>query len=519
MTTRGLPPWIALGLVAAGMSGCVVKETFDNPVHCANNNGDAFCAESYPDGSRPHCASGLGDCAQRYVSGKQRYCHTNGACADVYDGCMAMQPEEECWAQWGRGQPPETGTSEDGGSSSAVGSSGMGQSSSTSVGSETGSEPCLGHEDCVTADAPLCVDGDCVPCDVGPAEGCEAKDSATPVCDAGECVQCTGENTAACEDATPVCDAELRQCEPCSEHQQCPGSACNLVEGSCLPLDAVIHVDGDGGREFTSIGAALASVSAGVTAVLVVHERNADTPYVEAVTIDGGRTIALLAADGETPVLQGPGASSAVAVNDASTSAFLERIQLRNSGGYGVSCDAAFVDLRRAWVVQNDGGALLATNACQLHVANAFTGGDVNNVDAIVVEGSTAELLYGTVVAGDGNLGGSSRALTCDPASTVTVRNSLLVAIDDATLEVDCAGANVSHSASENAMLGDGNVALGDIQGGWLVDLADDFHLDSPPATLATTALWQDGDPMLDIDGDTRPAIVGGAEHAGADFP
>lgn len=512
--------WIALGLATSGMGGCVIKETIDNPLHCANNNGDAFCAQSYPDGSRPYCASGLGDCAQQYVSGTQRYCHTKRACTDVYDGCMAMQPEDECWAQWGRGQAPDSGTSEDGGASSEVSSSGSGESSTSasSTGSESGPGPCLGHEDCGAAGAPVCVDGDCVPCEAGPADACEAKDPVTPVCDAGECVQCTEGNAGACEGVTPVCDAELRQCVACGEHDECPGSACNLVDGSCLPLDAVIHVDGDGGRAFTSIGAALASVGAGESAVIVVHERDADAPYVEAVAIGAGRTVALLAADGEAPILLGLGASSAVAVSGA-TSVFIEGLQMRNSGGYGVSCDAAFVDLRRAWVVQNDTGALLATNGCVLRVENSFAGGDVSNTDAISIEGSVVDILYTTVVAGDGNLGGSSRALACDPASSVTVRNSFLVAIDDATPEVDCAGATVANSAGENALPGDGNATLGDIQAGWLVDLADDFHLDSPPAAVATTARWQDSDPLVDIDGDARPATDGAAEHVGADVP
>lgn len=31
--------WIALGLATLGVGGCVIKETIDNPLHCANNNG------------------------------------------------------------------------------------------------------------------------------------------------------------------------------------------------------------------------------------------------------------------------------------------------------------------------------------------------------------------------------------------------------------------------------------------------------------------------------------------------
>jgi hypothetical protein len=118
-----------------------------------------------------------------------------------------------------------------------------------------------------------------------------------------------------------------------------------------------------------------------------------------------------------------------------------------------------------------------------------------------------------------GNLGESSRALACDPASTVSIRNSFLVAIDDGTPEIDCASANASNSASENALPGNGNATLGDIQAGWFVDLTDDFHLHSPPAAVSTTGRWQHGDPLVDIDGDPRPALAEGPDHVGADAP
>lgn len=515
--TTGTRAWMAMAIWGASTSGCVSKETIDNPLHCANNSGDSYCADLYPDGSRPYCSSGEGDCARRYISGTQRYCHGNGACGDVYDGCVANQPEGECYAPWGKDSapPPDSSSGETSTETDGMTSQGSSDSGGTSG---TGPGMCEGHGDCIESGTPLCVGGMCVPCEQGGAGDCAVKDPARPVCDAGECVECTANDAGACSGATPVCDAEQRECVGCDEHAQCPDSACNLVDGSCLPTDAVIHVDGDGGQDFMSIGAAVGSVGAGGAAVIVVHERDMAAPYAEAVVIDGGKTIAVLAASGEVPVVQGTAGEPGIAVVGAGTAVFVEEMGIAGStSGVGLSCDGTTVDVRRSRVVQNAGGGILVTGGCQLHIENAFVGGDVNNTDAIVVQGSTLDLLYTTVVAGDGNLGENSRALVCAGRSSVTVRNSILVAIDDGVPEVDCAEAFVARTASENPLDGDGNEALGEIQSGWFVDLNGDFHLSSAPAAIDTTARWESGDPLIDIDGDLRPGAAGAVDHAGAD--
>ena len=78
---------------------------------------------------------------------------------------------------------------------------------------------------------------------------------------------------------------------------------------------------------------------------------------------------------------------------------------------------------------------------------------------------------------------------------------------------------SATNTASEAALSGDGNVGLDDMNVSWFVDYnGGDFHLATPPAIIATAALWEDGDPLTDIDGDLRPRTVGAPDVAGADI-
>jgi hypothetical protein len=127
-----------------------------------------------------------------------------------------------------------------------------------------------------------------------------------PLCVGGTCVACTPENPVVCEDQLLLCDGTTNSCVPCVEHGQCPSGACELDVGRCFPGDFVVHVDGDGGQDYTTIEAAVAGVD-GTHGVIVLHERDGETPYttVGGLTIDGGKTIALLVAPGQAPVIQG----------------------------------------------------------------------------------------------------------------------------------------------------------------------------------------------------------------------
>ncbi len=508
-TTRNLMT-IALLTASVGGVGCVSRETIDNPLHCANNAGDALCGDLYPDGSRPYCSSGEGECALRYVSGTQRYCHENGACADVYDGCMANLPEGECYAPWGKEMSPEGSSSSGGGASSSETEGVTSGSSGTNEGSgETGPAPCGGHGDCGEVDAPLCVDGDCVACELGAAGDCAAKDPSAPVCDAGACVPCTVEDAGACGGTTPICDPELRECLPCKEHPQCPDSACSLVDGSCLPADSVLHVDADGGQDFMSIAAALGSVGAGDTAIVVLHERDMGLPYLETVVIDGGKTIALLAEVGESPSILGTGGNPALRVEGAGTVAYGEGLRLSNTMGSGVLVDGSSLWLDRSTIVQTSDEGARAQSDGELNLRNCFVSGPIDG-DALVADGASMDVLYTTVGAGPVVVG-QTHALFCENEASVNVRNSILLSLDDDP-EVECVGATLVTSATEAEVGFDPT---------WFEDYVDgDFHLTASGVNVfANLGLWLDRDPSMDIDGDVRAESHVMEEHPGADLP
>ena len=57
--------------------------------HCANADGDAYCAEAYPDGSRAFCARGLDECGEQAAS----------------DGCVEARPKADaCYSPCGGGK-------------------------------------------------------------------------------------------------------------------------------------------------------------------------------------------------------------------------------------------------------------------------------------------------------------------------------------------------------------------------------------------------------------------------------
>ena len=90
--------------------------------------------------------------------------------------------------------------------------------------------------------------------------------------------------------------------------------------------------------------------------------------------------------------------------------------------------------------------------------------------------------------------------------------------------EVACAAANITYSATEGGVAGEGNVAAGMFPGGspgdWFVDYTTgNFHIQNDGLTLfGDVAQWQEGDPPTDIDGEPRPTVDGTADYAGADL-
>ena len=484
---------LALGILAVGCTRVTLRENAD---HCTHNEGDRYCAELFPE--RPYCNQGKDEC-----SIGDRY----GCVAEVAPECHApcgVLEEDECVA--GSSTGTDSGTS--GGTEASSGSSG---SSSGESSSTTGPVPCTGDEDCTDATAPFCDvgSGECVPCDQteDPDGSCAVLDPALPICADGACVQCTPENPVACTDETPVCDGVTQACVPCVAHDQCGGVACNLFTGACLPAGAVVHVGP--GQAFTELVPAIASFPGGAEGTIVVHE----DAYNEAATVDGTRTLAFLAADGDLPLWSMVGGGTPQLTVSAGSTVLMDGMQLSGNGnnrGLRVNGGRAWVD--RSRVVQNSGGGVLAENGAELVMRSCFVGsGGAVDTDAIVVNGASLDLLY-TTVGGGAVISQRTRALYCQGAAVVTARNSVLVSLDMMP-EVECAGATLTNTATE--------AESGMLSAMWFANYATgDFTLTASGATtFADVAVWSVGDPGTDIEGDPRPEVDGSPDYAGADVP
>lgn len=460
---------VATAVVALPGTGC--KSIRPNPVHCANNEGDQYCAAVSP--SRPFCELGVGECS---LGGRT--------------GCVA-EPPLECHEPCGVLSDDDCyGTSSGGGTSGDTGGESTSGDASTSGSSGPGPDACMDE----------CADE-------------------TPLCVAGECVACTSQDATVCEDQLLVCSS-TNECVPCTSHLECRSGACDIAAGTCFdPLD-VVHVDGDADAraDFTDISSALAAAEADATLVVVVHELDEGLPYVDSSVVDGGKTVAVVAAPGERPIVQGvrgmPGPPG-LQVDGDDTTVYVHGLDFSLAGAEGVLVLGGRLDLRDSRVAQNLGGALRVGNGATAYLENCFLSTANNNEPALQIHGGSVELVYSSVAGGSG----AGAAMECTGSVEVTARNSIFVA-EASGSEVVCAGAMFETSAGEQSLRG-GNAVVGPLDVAWFEDYdTGDLSLTAEgEAVFADAAVWLDGDPAFDINGDPRPAEDGSADYPGADVP
>lgn len=376
----------------------------------------------------------------------------------------------------------------------------------TDTGSTTAAPECASNEDCTDPTTPLCSENaECVSCEElpDPDAACVELDPQAPLCVGGACVQCTAANPAAC--GGQICDDATHTCVPCTEHDQCGEAACDMLTGECLSAAEVVHV----GLDFATICEAIASFPPGSRGTIIVHAGS----YVESCTIDSGRRLGLLAADGELPTWDSSGPQLTV-VGDAAV--FIEGLRIaNNSSNVGLSMSGGQAWLDRVQLVQNEMGALLDDGAQAVFrnsTVGYLTGG---GYIAIYAADASIEVLYSTLI-GDA---ASGQSLLCGPSATVLARNSIVGNYEGNPIE--CAQAEISYSLTTDAFPGEGNQNVGSLDTDYFVDYSSgNFHLSPSYAGLfAGIARWQPGDPLTDLDGDPRPSIDGASDYAGADIP
>jgi len=493
--------------------------TKDNEDYCGHNDGDSFCARTVGE-SKPYCLADTQTCIDSTGMDLE---------ALLPSGCVAQQPAPECRNVCGREDPncvdptnetltetteteTTSSTTEDPGTETDPDTDTMDTSTST------GPTGCQGPDDCPDAASPFCVGEVCVPC-TGAAEpdvACAELNAAAPLCVEDACVQCTDDNDDACGDITPLCDTEAMTCVACEFHEQCQDldlPACNVATGACFNADDVsnVAVNTDG-----SIQAAINLVADGTAHAIVL---TGATPGDHSITIDGGKTIAIVSTNNDLKSIDGEEGSPTITVTGEGTTAYLHRLQLTaNTDDVGVSVESsATLYADSTQVVQNSGGGVQLASGTTGFIRNSMIGANGGQFDPTtgIENAGDLSILYSSVVANDGD---AEDSLQCSGGAT-TIRNSIVIGAGNNS--VNCTGLTATQSSFDEAVPGRGNENVGSLTPGWFDGVgAGDLHLTPSGQTeFNGVAIWQLGDPPFDFDGDLRPAEDGASDYAGADVP
>lgn len=376
-------------------------------------------------------------------------------------------------------------------------------------------DPCDSPDDCASG---VCFETECVPCGdtPDPDVACSDSDSATPFCsaDGSSCVACTASS---CDGSTPACDPEAG-CVACDEHSQCPDSACHLGgpdTGSCFDVADVVEVS-----DTAEFDAALDSITSG--SQRAIHLLAGE--YSTLIAVDLGEEVALIGEPGTT--LTG-GATNLIYHNGGRL--YLHRLEIDTgpNRAIAVASDAAiWIDdvtvanyntalnvfggsaiVRRSQFrgTQFEGGLVVINEGASLVATNSGFGPQGN--PALSTAGEL-DLRYVTIA-------GNTQGVECFPQASGQIRNSILV--NPGTTNVGCGGnLNYIDNASDAFSFGED---VGAYDTAWFtISSGSTFFLSaSGQAVFEDIADWDEGDPLVDIEGDPRPTKVRG--YPGVDEP
>lgn len=368
----------------------------------------------------------------------------------------------------------------------------------------------------------LCVGGECGACSAAsdPDALCAGRSLETPHCDAalGRCVACVPSD---CGDAEPVCDPDSG-CRACSEHAECPDSACHLSgmnQGECFALAEVVQVP-DAATLRTQIGVLIA----GEPRVL----RLAPTTFAfdEILEIgSAGTELAMLGQPGTrftggptngAPPLLSVGFDSILylsaftisegptnAINSSSGSIlWLDDMRIDGYPNVGVS-GAGAGHIRRSRISADNVALVWQGDSLEMHTTSLGPGALTG---MRTLSSPSLDVRYVTIA-------GNTTSLSCDasPGPSGVIRNSLLTGTADPAISgAACELLTYVGNAVDQAGYGS---LIEHYDGGWFSDAASsDFRLTpSGAAAVGTPSTWGSGDPPVDIDDEARPRDRAGA--------
>jgi len=499
---------IAFVLGSAATVSCVETTKSLNPNHCSGaQDGDAFCGGEHPGGALPFCRYGSVSCNPG---------------AEEFDGCVEERPEDECYSPCGQGavfaddascvDPTDptvsNASSSSGGETDEPTTSTTEPETDTEEPSTTTGPECTEDVPCMDPASPFCVDGACSTCDATetPDDSCAMLDEALPLCVGSACVQCTAEDASACGDTTPLCDAEANTCVGCSFHEECQDldlPACNIATGACFSADAAAVTTVNGATN-GAIATAVANVADGAEHTIVLTGGGGNN----AIMVDGGKTIAIVSDGTSEREIRGANNNPTVTVTGAGSTVYLHRMELvANTDDVGVSAEASgtlYADSTR--IAQNSGGGIALAAGTSGFLRNCMVAGEGGDASAISSSG-TLSVVYSTL-GRDTNFG--DPVLECSGGST-TVRNSIIVSQTNTPgTEVDCPGVSIESSEERATQTPSDWFGAGFASGDYFLNAAGQTE-------FANVAIWEDGDPPFDFEGDARPSTDGATDYAGAD--
>lgn len=406
----------------------------------------------------------------------------------------------------------------------------------------SGSFSCSGNQlNACTADAQGCYDyepettcgGNTPVCNADRGR-CECESGAAPICKNGTTVsECSNGawTDSACSGNEPVC-VEGTGCVACTEHSQCPSSACHLSgskKGTCFAADTVVNVNSaatllSAVKATKANGEAVIKLSAGTYTVTEELAPNGETAIIGqagVVIVDDMPT----PSDGRAAFLYSPNTTYLAKFELKSSrpnhtgispqtggAMWLDDLKVHDVGTAVLTNGEAHV--RRTSVYKYNSG-LLAYYGGSLFVENSMigpaTGFTATGVGAYW--GAVLDIRYSTIV-------GNEQGVGCTVgSSTGRIANSIIATWGGNSIADEYSDCSEAVSLVNNAVDQSGHGAKIPVYSStWFVSAnSGDLHLSAAgKVAIPTIAVRESGDPLSDFDGDARPASAG---YPGADQP
>ena len=328
---------------------------------------------------------------------------------------------------------------------------------------------CSADSECPN-ETPVCGAGTCVVC--GGENTCDGQTTRGNICrDDGQCVVCDTDQ--ACSGPSSVCDMDSGTCRGCQAHDECASNVCDLLRSTCALPNNVVYVR-NGNDDIGQCTLAAPCGTLGFASELLDGARRflrvlpAATDYSDGFEFghsnDGPFVMVAEGAVFDWNVGDPSFQSIAFEVNPSSV---IYGGTFRNSSGIAIQCIAKPLTVVGIVVEENDMGIAAGGNECDVTVTNSTFRRNVgaainfsfgthrvernvfqNNLAEAILVGGSSFLIRNNLVVGNGNdVDGTSLIQfsgTIPPGYSFFTHNTVVENLLNVTngIVVDCLGLN-----------------------------------------------------------------------------